>query len=147
MCEICSTLSIKAPTKSPSMTSFLCLYCWLWTGFNYYFWRLRCQLVCWVNVFKILNLCSQLNLLSSLKPRNKNRISWRLTISCRKPSPYRNQSADLLCKSMNWFLYGNGLRHERVNRKYYEFPSLFPCLRGLFDRCHIYTRLHILVNI
>ena len=27
----------------------------------------------------------------------------------------RNQSIDLLPKSMDWFLYDNGLRHERVN--------------------------------
>ena len=28
---------------------------------------------------------------------------------------YRNQSTDLQSKSMAWFLYDNGLRHERVN--------------------------------
>ena len=27
---------------------------------------------------------------------------------------YRNQSIDLLGKSMDWFLYDIGLRHERV---------------------------------
>ena len=27
---------------------------------------------------------------------------------------YRNQSIDLLLKSLDWFLYDNGLRHERV---------------------------------
>ena len=37
-----------------------------------------------------------------------------LTLSWRRPL-YRNQSIDLLCKSMDWFLYDNGLRHERVN--------------------------------
>ena len=37
------------------------------------------------------------------------------TLSWRKPLSYRNQSIDLLCKSMDWFLYDNGLRHERVN--------------------------------
>ena len=37
-----------------------------------------------------------------------------LTLSRRKPKSYRNQSIDLLCKSMDWFLYDNGLRHERV---------------------------------
>ena len=31
------------------------------------------------------------------------------------PLSYRNQSIDLLCKSMDWFLYDNDLRHERVN--------------------------------
>ena len=28
---------------------------------------------------------------------------------------YRNQSIDLLCKSIAWLLYDNALRHERVN--------------------------------
>ena len=27
---------------------------------------------------------------------------------------YRNQFIDLLCKSMDWFLYDGALRHERV---------------------------------
>ena len=28
---------------------------------------------------------------------------------------YRNQTTDLLCKSMDWFLYDRDLGHERVN--------------------------------
>ena len=41
--------------------------------------------------------------------------NWRLslTLSWRRPLSYRNQSIDLLCKSMDWFLYDNGPRHER----------------------------------
>ena len=38
-----------------------------------------------------------------------------LILSCRRPLSYRNQSIDLLCKSMDWFLYDRTLRHERVN--------------------------------
>ena len=30
---------------------------------------------------------------------------------------HRNQSIDLLCKSMNWFLYDEELRHEREKMK------------------------------
>ena len=30
---------------------------------------------------------------------------------------HRNQSIDLFCKSMGWFLYDRDLRHERVNIK------------------------------
>ena len=44
---------------------------------------------------------------------------WRkscLTLSWRRPLSCRNQPTDLLCKSMDWFLYDNGLRHERVNK-------------------------------
>ena len=37
-----------------------------------------------------------------------------LTFSWQRPSSYRNQSIDLRSKSMDWFLYDNGLRHERV---------------------------------
>ena len=32
----------------------------------------------------------------------------------RRPLSYRNQSIDFLCKSMDWFLYDNGFRHEMV---------------------------------
>ena len=38
-----------------------------------------------------------------------------LTLSWRRPLSYRNQSMDLLCKSVDWFLYDHGPRHERVN--------------------------------
>ena len=31
------------------------------------------------------------------------------------PLSYRNQSIDLRSKSMDWFLYDDGIRHERVN--------------------------------
>ena len=37
-----------------------------------------------------------------------------LTLSWRRPL-YRNQSIDLWSKSVDWFLYDNSLRHERVN--------------------------------
>ena len=37
--------------------------------------------------------------------------SWRMLLS------YRNQPIGLLCKSMDWFLYDNGLRHEKVKWK------------------------------
>ena len=35
-----------------------------------------------------------------------------------RPLSYRNQSIDLLCKSLDWFLYDNGLCHERVKFVY-----------------------------
>ena len=35
-----------------------------------------------------------------------------LTLSRRRSLSYRNQSVDLQNKSMDWFLYDNGLRHE-----------------------------------
>ena len=39
---------------------------------------------------------------------------WKLTLSWRRLLSYGNQSIYLLCKSMDWFLYDNGPRHERV---------------------------------
>ena len=42
-------------------------------------------------------------------------VQFSLTLSWRRPLSYRNQSIDLGSKSMDWFLYDNGLRHERVN--------------------------------
>ena len=41
-------------------------------------------------------------------------LSSFLTLSWRRPISYRNQSTELRSKSMDWFLYDNGLRHERV---------------------------------
>ena len=42
--------------------------------------------------------------------------TFLLTLSWRGPLSYRNQSIDLQSKSTEWFLYDNGLRHERVKR-------------------------------
>ena len=39
-----------------------------------------------------------------------------LTLLWRRPLLYRNQSIDLQSKSMDYFLYDNGLRHERVKK-------------------------------
>ena len=39
-----------------------------------------------------------------------------LTLSWRRPLSYKSQSIDLFRKSMDWFLYVNGLRYERVER-------------------------------
>ena len=37
---------------------------------------------------------------------------------------YRNQSIDLFCKSMDWFLYDNGLRHEVLMKSYDYFENV-----------------------
>ena len=34
---------------------------------------------------------------------------------------YRNQSINLLCKSIDWFLYDRDVRHERVNSTFTVF--------------------------
>ena len=43
-----------------------------------------------------------------------------LILSWRRPLSYRNQFIDLLCKSVDWFLYNNGLLHERVKRQFHK---------------------------
>ena len=54
---------------------------------------------------------------------SKHRHAIRLTSSWRRPLSYRNQSIDLRSKSMDWFLYDNGPRHERV--KIWRFGFYF----------------------
>ena len=44
-------------------------------------------------------------------------VTALLTFSWRGPLSYRNQSIDMQSKSMDWFLYDNGLRRERVKGK------------------------------
>ena len=55
--------------------------------------------------------------LSSIKqlPINWQKFSCHWNLLWRRPLSYRNHSIDLRSKSMDWFLYDNGLRHERVN--------------------------------
>ena len=50
----------------------------------------------------------------SITAQASKKILNPLTLSWRRPSSYRNQSIDLPSKSMDWFLYDNGLRLERV---------------------------------
>ena len=45
---------------------------------------------------------------------NAHKFLDQLIHSRWRPLSYRNQSIDLQSKSMDWFLYGNGLCLERV---------------------------------
>ena len=77
-----------------------------------------------VIIFFINNktLCNYLNPLmpgsskrsNIIKQTYSQKLLFILTLSWRKPLSYRNQAIDLLCKSMDWLLYDNGHRHERV---------------------------------
>ena len=44
-----------------------------------------------------------------------------LTLSWRRPLSYWNQSIDLQSRSMDWFLYGNGFRLERIKVSVYPW--------------------------
>ena len=69
------------------------------------------------------------------KPANLFRIQIQrdliLILSWRRPLSYRNQSIDLLCKSMDWFLYNNSLLHERV--KWDNMRRAFPYSKHSVD--------------
>ena len=54
---------------------------------------------------------------SSPNPQSKLTTSL-LTLLWQKAISYRNQSIDLIYKSMEWFLYDRDIRHERVNDFY-----------------------------
>ena len=66
------------------------------------------------NIFSQLNTTLYLDWLNSL-----------LTLWWRQPLSYWNQSIHLLRKSMDWFLYDNGCRHERVKRCFKNFEAQF----------------------
>ena len=48
------------------------------------------------------------------------RSAFLLTRSWRSPLSYKNQTIDLGSKSIGWFLYDNGLRHERVKPRFLQ---------------------------
>ena len=58
-----------------------------------------------------------------------------LTLSWRGSLSYRNQSIDLLCKSMGWFLYDRDLSHERIIKEYWylELQRWFGTLSNMYD--------------
>ena len=64
---------------------------------------------------KIVQPCQNNSLLKTFQ-NFKHFNLWKtfLTLSWRRPKSYRNQSVDLLCKTMDWFPYDIGLPHERV---------------------------------
>ena len=72
----------------------------------------------WRLSFSILFLAFS-DLISDLEDTEINVLAlvalFCLTLSWRRPLSHRNQSIDLLCKLIDWFLYDNDPRHERVN--------------------------------
>ena len=92
-CENCSKLTTETPELK---------FCgWLWTIFTPWF--------VFVTNFEQVNAGSCFNI--SIHRCSQHMLL--LTLSWWKPLSYRNQSIDLLCKAMDWFLYDIVLRHER----------------------------------
>ena len=57
-----------------------------------------------------------------------------LTLSRRTLLSYRNQSIDLLRKSMDWFLYDNGLRLQKVKLLFNLAFTLTIKLNNIYER-------------
>ena len=74
------------------------------------------------------SLTPQLNQICRLGIHVISIKKWKgfLTLSWQRSLSHRNQSIDLLCKSMEWFLYDNGFRHERVKANLASSP-IFNC--------------------
>ena len=78
------------------------------------------------NIVIVLKFSEKINLNNSytISKKEKNKLlldPWHsskeqiLALSWRRPLSHRNQSINLQSKSVDWFLYDNGFRHERVN--------------------------------
>ena len=64
----------------------------------------------------MLNSCINLNLYQISSCWNMKSSEWIYRIHFKevgRPLSHRNQSINLQSKSMDWFLYDNGLRHEK----------------------------------
>ena len=81
--------------------------------------KIKCKSENWKNLKKLL--WSELWLLRSLT------LSWRRSLS------YGNQPIDLLCKSMNWFLYDRDLRHEGANPLRANTPINFNAFKVFYN--------------
>ena len=78
---------------------------------------LQLQGLCVPSVKTTTYVCNRLNTSFCARDHKTNQAISNLTLSRRRPLLHRNQSIDLLWKSIDWFLYDNGLRHEIVKSK------------------------------
>ena len=72
--------------------------------------------------------------------------SQLLSLSRQRSLSYRNQSINLLCKSMDWFLYDRDLRHERVNG-IKAIMAINPIKVGFFERRFFYGVVGVGINL
>ena len=89
-----------------------------------------------INVIKQEAKCLSLHVL----------ILWLLILSWQSSLSYRNQFIDLLWKSMGWFLYDNGLRHERVKiilkKIHFVRPHFYFC--STIEKCYC---VHFVIDV
>ena len=92
---------------------------WEWTFYTFRNSPMNLFLQPYPCIYKTLTLKTNYWLLQLYKPwciwSSVRVTKFVLTLPWRWPLPYKNYSIDLQSKSMEWFLYDNDLRHERVN--------------------------------
>ena len=64
-----------------------------------------------------------------------------LTLSGRRPLSSRNQSIDLLCKSIDWFLYYRDLHHERLKDNFIRHPKKLELANALQGRIQDFKKV------
>ena len=89
-----------------------------------------CKTVDWRNC--ILNLFEAGNITKSLVIGNLRLIMSRIRIYAEFNYFMTEAVTYLLCKSMDWFLYDNGLRHERAKGSVYPWKPILYALVTLF---------------
>ena len=80
-----------------------------------------------LNEGKLPNVLKQSKCLN-LNLKCPSTLSWWRPLSC------RNQSIDLLCKSLDWFLYDNGLLHESKKRLKTIQAEILPIIARIFKK-------------
>ena len=82
-------------------------------------------------------------------PKGDIHVRSFLTLSRRRPLLYRNQGIDLQSKSIDWFLYDNGLRLERVKVNYFAADKSKSLICRVFMKIEmilfcVYAEFHII---
>ena len=99
---------------------------------------LFCFLQCQLYSITLLNSAALMDLNYYLEKQWQHEMRiHNLTLSWRRPLSYKNQS---ISKSMDWFLYDNGLRLERVNKKWAKQADLHKIWNKLFN---VMTEMHL----
>ena len=102
----------KVKKKKIILRFFLCCFIIYFLLLFLLFYFCFVVLISFTNMNKRNEGKTSINHSTRTKARDFNQ--WKLTLSWWRLLSYGNQSIYLLCKSMDWFLYYNGPRHERV---------------------------------
>ena len=76
----------------------------------------------------------------------KSETPLLLTLSWQRLLSYSNQSIDLQSTSVDWFLYDNGLRHERVKLLKKKFLVILPKFQDMSKKFRKLPEIAIIAN-